>query len=109
MRKRELTVIILDIDDSNLEKIAGELKAKGRSVAVYHCDVSIRAEVYRVAEMVKGDFGKVDILINNAGIVSGKSFLECTDEQLEKGMAVNLLAHFWTVRAFLPGMTVCRP
>ncbi|MGA2401976.1 MAG: SDR family oxidoreductase [Syntrophobacteraceae bacterium] len=97
-------VIIWDIDDSNLEKIAGEIKAQGHSVAVYHCDVSIRTEVYRVAEMVKRDFGKVDILINNAGIVSGKSFLECTDEQLQKSMEVNTLAHFWTVRAFLPEM-----
>ena len=101
---RGAKVIIWDIDDSNLEKIAGEIKAKGHSVAVYQCDVSIRNEVYRVAEVVKGDFGKVDILINNAGIVSGKSFLECTDEQLEKSMAVNMLAHFWTVRAFLPEM-----
>lgn len=97
-------IIIWDIDDANMEKAAEQIKTRGRQVAVYHCDVSDRTEVYRVAGMVKADFGKVDILINNAGIVSGKYFLECTDQQLEKSMNVNLLAHFWTVRAFLPEM-----
>ncbi len=97
-------VIIWDIDDAGLEKIAGEMKAGGRRAAVYRCDVSNRVEVFRVAENVKNDFGKVDILINNAGIVFGKSFLDATDEQLEKSMAVNALSHFWTVRAFLPDM-----
>ncbi len=97
-------VIIWDIDDAGLEKASAQLRARGGSVAVYHCDVSIRAEVYRVAEAVKADFGKVDILVNNAGVVSGKSFLKCTDEQIEKSMTVNMLAHFWTVRAFLPEM-----
>ncbi len=104
LAERGAKVIIWDIDDSSLAGIAEEMKAKGRPVSVYHCDVSRRTEVFSVAEKVKEDFGKVDILINNAGIVSGKSFLECTDEQLEKGMAVNMLAHFWTVRAFLPQM-----
>ncbi|MDR3554786.1 MAG: SDR family oxidoreductase [Syntrophobacteraceae bacterium] len=98
------SLILWDIDDRGLEKMAGELGTGGRRVGVYHCDVSNRSEIATVAEKVKADFGKVDILINNAGIVSGKTFLETTDEQIEKGMAVNALAHFWTVRAFLPGM-----
>lgn len=101
---RGASLILWDIDDRGLEKVAGELGAAGRRVGIYHCDVSKRGEIATVAEKVKADFGKVDILINNAGIVSGKTFLETTDEQIEKGMAVNALAHFWTVRAFLPGM-----
>jgi len=101
---RGAKVIIWDIDDSKMENVAAQMKAKGHQVAVYRCDVSNRNEVYRVAEAVKADFEKVDILVNNAGIVSGKYFLECTDEQLEKSMTVNTLAHFWTVRAFLPEM-----
>jgi len=101
---RGAKVIIWDIDDSKMENIAARMKSKERQIAFYHCDVSNRSEVYKTAEAVKKDFGRLDILINNAGIVSGKGFLECTDEQLEKSMSVNLLAHFWTVRAFLPGM-----
>ncbi len=101
---RGAKVIIWDIDDSKMQDIEAQMKAKGFAIAVYRCDVSNRSEVYRVAEAVKADFGKVDILVNNAGIVSGKNLLECTDEQIEKSMSVNTLAHFWTVRAFLPEM-----
>lgn len=97
-------IIIWDIHDGNLEKVDNELKAAGYTVNTYHCDVSDRKNVYSVAEKVKKDVGKIDILINNAGVISGKPFLECTDEQLERSIKVNTLAHFWTVKAFLPDM-----
>jgi all-trans-retinol dehydrogenase (NAD+) len=101
---RGATVVIWDVDDPGMKKLAVEMEGAGRRIGVYHCDVSNRTEVLRVAESVNNDFGGIDILINNAGIVTGKSFLDATDEQIEKGMAINALAHFWTVRAFLPGM-----
>lgn len=45
--------------------------------------------------------GKVDILINNAGVVTGKSFLECDDEDIIKTMDVNTMAHFWVIAIIL--------
>jgi all-trans-retinol dehydrogenase (NAD+) len=56
-----------------------------------------------VAE-VHAKLGPVSILVNNAGIVQGRSFLSATDEEMEMTMKVNTLAHFWTVKAVLPGM-----
>ena len=47
------------------------------------------------AIQVKSDIGDVDILINNAGIVTGKKLLECSDTLIEKTFAVNTVAHFW--------------
>ena len=44
---------------------------------------------------VKTDVGIVDILVNNAGIVTGKKFLDCSDELMQKTMDVNATAHFW--------------
>jgi len=44
---------------------------------------------------VKNDVGDIDILINNAGIVSGKKILQCPDALIEKTMQVNVIAHFW--------------
>jgi NAD(P)-dependent dehydrogenase (short-subunit alcohol dehydrogenase family) len=46
------------------------------------CDVSDRAAVYRQAEALLKAYGPVDVLINNAGIVSGKTFLETPDEKI---------------------------
>jgi all-trans-retinol dehydrogenase (NAD+) len=53
---------------------------------------------------VKDEVGDVDILINNAGIVTGKKILDCPDALMQKTMDVNSLAHFWTVKSFLPSM-----
>ncbi|KAK7062983.1 hypothetical protein SK128_027694, partial [Halocaridina rubra] len=46
----------------------------------------------------------VDILINNAGIVTGKNFLQASDQLVERTFSVNIMSHFWTVKAFLPDM-----
>ncbi|NXG36038.1 RDHE2 dehydrogenase, partial [Dromaius novaehollandiae] len=53
---------------------------------------------------VKKEVGDVSILINNAGIVTGKRFIDSPDSLVEKTMEVNTMAHFWTYKAFLPAM-----
>ena len=46
----------------------------------------------------------VHILINNAGIVQGKSFLEMNEAFVHKSLVINLESHFWLIREFLPVM-----
>lgn len=46
----------------------------------------------------------VDVLINNAGVVTGKLLLDATEEQIRRTFEVNTLAGFWTTQALLPGM-----
>lgn len=46
----------------------------------------------------------IDVLINNAGVVTGRYLLDATPEQIRRTFEVNTLASFWTTRAFLPGM-----
>lgn len=67
-------------------------------------DVSNSIEVQRVINEAKESFGPVDILINNAGIVTGKKLLASTEAMIEKTIAVNLTSHHYTVRAVLPEM-----
>lgn len=64
-------------------------------VHTYVCDVGKRESVYSTAEKVRREVGDVDILINNAGVVSGHHLLECPDELIERTMVVNCHAHFW--------------
>ncbi len=45
-----------------------------------------------------------EVLVNNAGVVSGRPLLELTPGQIERTFAVNVLAHYWTTLAFLPAM-----
>jgi all-trans-retinol dehydrogenase (NAD+) len=68
------------------------------------CDVSDRAVVARQAKALVKKLGPVDILINNAGIVSGKKLLEIQEEKIVQTINVNVLSLFWTTRAFLPSM-----
>ncbi|NWV10527.1 RDHE2 dehydrogenase, partial [Ptilonorhynchus violaceus] len=53
---------------------------------------------------VKKEVGDVSILVNNAGIVIGKRFMDSPDSLVAKTMEVNTMAHFWTYKAFLPAM-----
>jgi len=98
-------VIVWDIHEGNLSKVLEELRRDtGRDAHGYVCDVSSREKVYEVAGRVKAEVGPVDVLINNAGVVSGKRFLELPDEKIVKTFEVNTLALFWTCKAFLPDM-----
>ena len=63
-----------------------------------------RESIRQAAAETFAELGTVDVLINNAGVVSGKDLLEISDEQIELTFNVNALALFWTTRAFLPAM-----
>lgn len=67
-------------------------------------DLTSREAIEAAGKALLQKVGRVDILVNNAGIVSGKPLLECSPETIERTMDVNINAHFWTCRAFLPGM-----
>jgi len=97
-------VVIWDINKEGLAKVEEEIVKEKGQVFSYVVDLSKREQIYKVAEEVKQKFERVDILINNAGIVTGKSILDVKDELAQLTIDVNTTAHFWTVKAFLPGM-----
>ncbi|XP_055345535.1 epidermal retinol dehydrogenase 2-like [Paramacrobiotus metropolitanus] len=98
------SLVLWDVSEAGLDETRRIIENDGGPVRSYLCDVSDRQMVYDVAERVRREVGNVTILVNNAGIVNGKWFLETADERLEKTMQVNAVAHFWTVKAFLPSM-----
>lgn len=101
MAKLGATVVIWDLNTTGLEettKMVEEMRSKKDKVGKcyhYQVDISDRFKVYVAAERVKREVGDVTMLINNAGVVTGKRFLECTDEKIIKTFEVNALAHFW--------------
>ncbi|NWW24286.1 RDHE2 dehydrogenase, partial [Falcunculus frontatus] len=99
------TLVLWDINQEGLNYTVRLAKENGAGrVHSYICDCSKNQDVYRVADQVKKEVGDVSILINNAGIVIGKRFLDSPDALVEKTMDVNTIAHFWTYKAFLPAM-----
>ncbi|KAM4705977.1 epidermal retinol dehydrogenase 2 [Rhinophrynus dorsalis] len=99
------TLVLWDINQEGNRETCRLAKENGAvRVHTYICDCSKRQDVYKVADQVKKEVGDVTILINNAGIVTGKKFIDSPDALVEKTMEVNCMAHFWTYKAFLPAM-----
>lgn len=97
LAERHAVLVILDIQEEALRKVAEEIREIGSRVYWYMCDCSSREDVYKVAAQVKKTVGDVSVLINNAGIVSGKSVAELSEEEVEHTFKVNTLAHFWVI------------
>lgn len=98
--ERGAPVTVWDLDGEAAASTAAQIEARGgrgRSLAV---DVTDRGAVNDAAR----ETGRVDVLINNAGIVTGGTFLEHSPADVERTFAVNTLAPYWTTRAVLPQM-----
>ncbi|RNA42644.1 epidermal retinol dehydrogenase 2-like [Brachionus plicatilis] len=97
-------IICVDINQTANSKTCAEIKNEGGEAVAFKCDLSKREEIYSLADNVIKNVGYPDILINNAGIVTGKKFLDSPDEMIEKTFQVNTLSHFWLAKKFLPNM-----
>ena len=97
-------LIIWDVNDGAMSKTAKIITSMGCKVWTFNVDVTDYDAVMRTAEEIKTTIGNVSYLVNNAGIVAGKPILQLQPEQVKKVIDVNLVSHFWTIQAFLPGM-----
>ncbi|XP_051474787.1 estradiol 17-beta-dehydrogenase 11 isoform X2 [Apus apus] len=102
--KRGSRLVLWDINKHGLEDTAAECQRLGAPVQTFLVDCSKREEIYSAAEKVKKDVGDVTILVNNAGVITAADLLSTQDHQIERMFEVNILAHMWTTRAFLPTM-----
>ena len=90
------TIVLWDINKSANDAVAEEINCKTPNKAFpYQCDCTKKEEVYKVAEQVKKDVGDVTILINNAGVVSGKKFNDTPDDKIDLTFQLNSISHFW--------------
>jgi len=96
-------VTIWDIDQAALKASKKELAKLGK-VYFYQCDVTNKRQVQKQIKIAQKEMGRVDILINNAGYVSGGDLLDHPIEDWEKTIDVNLKALLYTTYAVLPEM-----
>lgn len=103
---RGARVALWDIDAAALEESCVLIRAAHPSAQLFpsRVDLSSRDEIVAAASSLQQRAGFVFCVINNAGIVSGRPFLELSAERIRKSMDVNALAHFWSLQSLLPAM-----
>uniref|UniRef100_A0A8H7Y088 Short-chain dehydrogenase/reductase 3 n=1 Tax=Psilocybe cubensis TaxID=181762 RepID=A0A8H7Y088_PSICU len=92
---RNVTVVVLDINP---------IVTENYNIAYYKCDVSRWEEVEAVSKKIIEEIGEPTILVNNAGVVQGKSIVDLSPEDIQQTFGTNTLSHFWILKAFLPGL-----
>jgi len=87
------------------EEVVNEIIKLGRKAIAVKADVSNKEEVDRMVEIVIKEFGKIDVLVNNAGISwPNPNPLTATREELEKVIGVNLFGTYYCTQAVAPYM-----
>lgn len=102
-------LVIVDIDQARARESAEKCVAVGRKVLALQADVASASDVDRVFSTVQANFGRLDILINNAGIWFRKPFMEITDAEWDRVLSVNLKGTFMcaqrAARMMIPNRT----
>ena len=97
-------IVVLDLDLEQAEETAKALDPLGEKVIAMKCNVSDRDEVNLVFSSIIEKFGRVDILINNAGITKDAMFHKMSVEDWNKVINVNLNSMFFTCQAVAKSM-----
>jgi NAD(P)-dependent dehydrogenase (short-subunit alcohol dehydrogenase family) len=96
-------VALLDIDAATLNRTHDEMRKSGTVIAI-HCDVADAGAVARAIAVVAENFGRLDALVNNAGIAIFKPILDVTYDDWSRVLAVNLTGPFLCAQAAAPLM-----
>jgi 3-oxoacyl-[acyl-carrier protein] reductase len=86
----------------NLEKVKKEVEELGGKANYYFADVSKYEEVEKMVEDIQKDFGKLDVLVNNAGICADRTLAKMTKEEWQKVIDIDLTGVFNCTKAVLP-------
>lgn len=97
-------VVVADLDATAAENLARELDTAGHVALALCCDVREEDAVQRLIEDTLAHFGKIDILVNSAGIFPVDNFLETSIERWDNVQSVNLRGPFLCMREALRHM-----
>ncbi len=93
-------VAVLDLDAAHAETRAAAIRALGHHAIGIQCDATRKADLSRALEIVLGEFGAADILLNAAGINSATPFFEISEEEWQRILDVNLKSMLLACQVF---------
>ncbi len=95
---------LADIQQEKLQEVTGRFRERGINARDYHCDVSDETQVQQLVLAVLNDYGRIDILVNCAGILYPTRFHDMTIDEWDRVLAINLRGTFLLMRAVYPHM-----
>lgn len=104
LQKKCSKLIVWDINEQQLDKLAEEWSELGYDVYPYQVNIANNAQVDEMATDVINTLGKVDILINNAGVVVGKDFAEHSAKDIDDIIDINAKGMMQVTRNFIQPM-----
>lgn len=102
LAKRDARLAICSRSLTQLESARQELAAAGAEVLALACDVTDRSEVQRLIDTVINHYGKIDVLINNAGIIQVGPMEVMSEKEFQEAMNIHFWAPLYTILETLP-------
>ncbi len=93
---------------AELERARADLAGRGAEVLAFPCDVTDRAQVAEWVRVCRDHYGRVDVLINNAGVIEVGPFAVQTVADFEEAMRTHFWGPLYAIMAVLPGMRAQR-
>jgi 3-oxoacyl-[acyl-carrier protein] reductase len=105
LSKKGLNVIICSRTQKEIDSAVKEIKSLGNGQIIGRkCDVSVYSEVNTLVKDALEIYGRIDVLINNAGISYVKKLIDTTEEQWDSTLDINLKGSFLFCKAIVPHM-----
>jgi 3-oxoacyl-[acyl-carrier protein] reductase len=104
MGREGAKVVVADLQAERAKSVAGELQSMGADALGVEVNVASEISVQKMAEQTFQRFGRVDILVNDAGVYLKAAVIHKSEEDWDKTINVNLGGNFLCARAFVPAM-----
>jgi NAD(P)-dependent dehydrogenase (short-subunit alcohol dehydrogenase family) len=97
-------LVIADINGEAIQRTVGEMTAQGFRASGQVCNVTIRDQTKSMALATVAQFGRIDVLVNNAGISRYRPFADATSQDWDEVLGVDLKGVFFCAQAVAPQM-----
>ncbi len=97
-------LVLTSTKEGGAEETANAVRQHGQRALAVACDVVLPGSVERLLDRAHQQFQRVDVLVNNAGVVLRAALAQTSDEEFERVLGVNLRGPFHLARRLVPGM-----
>jgi NAD(P)-dependent dehydrogenase (short-subunit alcohol dehydrogenase family) len=98
------SIALVDINESKGKEAAVEIQGLGKKAKFFRCDVTSDSDCKKTTGDVYQEFGRIDILFNNAGVTRRKTIVELSEEEWDSVLDVNLKSIYLLSRHVIPRM-----